>query len=160
MLYYFIIPSFILCVHVHIHAIFFLLLLLPMKFIPQWAWVLSNNLMVIAAYIIHSWGPTHVSCAWAVVVLIIWKLDLRLPMQSVTITTNVGVRIPLRRDVLDITICDKVCQWLTAGQWFSPDTLVTSTNKTDCHDITGCKVKISHIKILYISLFVCTCMYV
>ena len=71
-----------------------------------------------------------------------------------------GVRILLRRDVLDITICDKVCQWLTAGQWFSPDTLVTSTNKTDCHDITGCKVKISHIKILYISLFVCTCMYV
>ena len=31
------------------------------------------------------------------------------------------------------TLCDKVCQWLTAGQWFSP---VSSTNKIDCHNIT------------------------
>jgi hypothetical protein len=29
----------------------------------------------------------------------------------------------------------KVCQWLEAGQWFSPGTPVSSTNKTD-HDIT------------------------
>jgi len=29
------------------------------------------------------------------------------------------VRIPLRRGVLDTTLCDKVCQWLTTGQWFS-----------------------------------------
>ena len=28
---------------------------------------------------------------------------------------------------------DKVCQWLDTGQWFSP---VSSTNKTNCHDIT------------------------
>jgi hypothetical protein len=32
------------------------------------------------------------------------------------------------RDVLDTTLCDKVCQWL-AGQWFTPGTLVSSTNK-------------------------------
>jgi hypothetical protein len=31
------------------------------------------------------------------------------------------------------TLCDKVCQWLATGRWFSP---VSSTNKTDCHDIT------------------------
>jgi hypothetical protein len=30
--------------------------------------------------------------------------------------------------VLDTTLCDKVCQWLAAGHWFSP---VSSTNKTD-----------------------------
>ena len=30
------------------------------------------------------------------------------------------VRIPLRWDVLDKT-CNKVCQWLAAGLWFSPD---------------------------------------
>ena len=29
------------------------------------------------------------SLLWAVVVVIVWKLDLQLPMQSVTITTNV-----------------------------------------------------------------------
>jgi hypothetical protein len=40
------------------------------------------------------------------------------------------------RVVFDITSCDKVCQWLATGQWFSPDTPVSSTNKTDHHDIT------------------------
>jgi hypothetical protein len=30
--------------------------------------------------------------------------------------------------VLDTTICDKVCQWLATGQWFSPGTPVSSTN--------------------------------
>jgi hypothetical protein len=30
----------------------------------------------------------------------------------------------------------KVCQWLVAGRWFSPGTPVSSTNKTDHHDIT------------------------
>jgi hypothetical protein len=38
--------------------------------------------------------------------------------------------------VLDTTLCDKVCQWLVTGQLFSPCILVSSTNKTDCHDIT------------------------
>jgi hypothetical protein len=40
------------------------------------------------------------------------------------------------RGVLDTTLCDKVCRWLAAGQWFSPGTLVSSTNKTEFHDIT------------------------
>ena len=37
---------------------------------------------------------------------------------------------------VDTTLCDKVCQWLATGRWFSPDTPVSSTNKTDSHDIT------------------------
>jgi hypothetical protein len=37
--------------------------------------------------------------------------------------------------VLDATLCDKVCQRLATHQWFSPGTQVSSTNKTDCHDI-------------------------
>ena len=45
------------------------------------------------------------------------------------------VWIPPRRGVLDTTLCDKVCQWHAAGQWFSPGTPVSSTNKTDCHNI-------------------------
>ena len=44
------------------------------------------------------------------------------------------VRTPLRWCVLDTTLCDKVCQWLATGEWFSPGTLVPSTNKSDCHD--------------------------
>jgi hypothetical protein len=39
------------------------------------------------------------------------------------------------RSVLDITLCDTVCQWLAIGWWFSPGTPVSSTNKTDRHDI-------------------------
>ena len=40
------------------------------------------------------------------------------------------------RGVLDTTLCDKVCQWLAAGRWFSPGPPVSSTNKTDLQDIT------------------------
>jgi len=45
----------------------------------------------------------------------------------------VGVVVISWQGVLDKTLCDKVCQWLATGQWFSP---VSSTNKTDRHDIT------------------------
>ena len=41
-----------------------------------------------------------------------------------------------RRVVLDTTLCDKVCQLLAASWWFSPGTPVSSSNKTDRHDIT------------------------
>ena len=37
--------------------------------------------------------------------------------------------------VLDTTLCDKVWQCLAAGRYFSPGTPVSSTNKTDRHDI-------------------------
>ena len=49
----------------------------------------------------------------------------------------------LRRGVLNTTLCDKVCQWLAAGLWFSPGTLVSSTNKTDCHNITEILLKVT-----------------
>jgi hypothetical protein len=44
------------------------------------------------------------------------------------------VRIPHRARCT--TLYDKVCQWLAAGRLFSPGTPVSSTNKTDCRDIT------------------------
>ena len=44
---------------------------------------------------------------------------------------------PAQGGVLDTTLCDKVCQWFAVGQWFSPGSLVSSTNSTkNCHDIT------------------------
>jgi hypothetical protein len=46
------------------------------------------------------------------------------------------VRTPFMARCTHTTLCDKVCQWLVTGQWFSPGTLVSSTNKTDRHDIT------------------------
>ena len=39
------------------------------------------------------------------------------------------------RGVLDTTLFDKVCSWLATGLWFSLCTPISSTNKTDCHDI-------------------------
>jgi len=39
--------------------------------------------------------------------------------------------------VLDTTLCDKLCQW------FSPGTPVSSTNKTDRHDITEILLKVA-----------------
>jgi hypothetical protein len=56
---------------------------------------------------------------------------------------NVSVRIPLRRGVLDNTICDKVCQRLATSRWFSLGTQVSSTNKTDSHDITEILLKVA-----------------
>ena len=53
------------------------------------------------------------------------------------------VRIPFRRGTLDTTLCDKVCQRHTAGWWFSPGNPVSSTNKTDCHDITEILLKVA-----------------
>ena len=48
-------------------------------------------------------------------------------MQSVPITTN--VQIPLRRGVLDTTLCDKVCH-VTCGR-----SVIFFTIKSDRHDI-------------------------
>jgi hypothetical protein len=41
------------------------------------------------------------------------------------------------------TLCDKVCQWLASGRWFSPGPPVSSTNKTDRHDITEILLKVA-----------------
>ena len=53
------------------------------------------------------------------------------------------VWIPYRQGVLDTTLCDKVCQWLATGLWFSAGTPVSSTNKTDCHNITEILLKVA-----------------
>ena len=39
------------------------------------------------------------------------------------------------------TLCDKVCQWLETGRWFSPGPPVSSTNKTDRHKINEILLK-------------------
>ena len=47
------------------------------------------------------------------------------------------------RGVLDTTLCDKVCQWLAASQWFFLGTPASTTNKTDYHDITEILLKVA-----------------
>ena len=51
------------------------------------------------------------------------------------------VRISIRARCT--TLCDKVWQWLATGRWFSPGLPVSSTNQTDCHDITEILLKVA-----------------
>ena len=53
------------------------------------------------------------------------------------------VWILLRRGVLNTMLCDNVCHWLAADRWFSPATPVSSTNKTDHHDIPEIFLKVA-----------------
>jgi len=48
------------------------------------------------------------------------------------------------RGVLNTTLCDKVCQWLATGRWFSP---VPYTNKTDRHDMTETLLILLKVKV-------------
>ena len=49
------------------------------------------------------------------------------------------VRISIRARCT--TLCDKVCQWLATDRWFFPSPPVSSSNKTDRHDITEILLK-------------------
>ena len=51
------------------------------------------------------------------------------------------IRIPLMARCT--TLCDKVCQWLATGRWFSLGTPVCSTNKGDRHNITELLLKMA-----------------
>ena len=76
--------------------------------------------------------------------MIIWQLDLELPVQSVPITTNIVSSNPAHDEVYSIQhLCDKILQRLAAGRWFSPGTPISSTNKTDCHDIIEILLKVA-----------------
>ena len=56
-------------------------------------------------------------------------------MQPIHINTDI-VSSNLDEDRV-YKLCDKVCQWFATGLWvFFPGTHVSSTNKTDRHDIT------------------------
>ena len=51
------------------------------------------------------------------------------------------VRISIRERCT--TLCDKVCKRLATVQWFSTDSPITSTNKTDHHDIAEILLKVA-----------------
>ena len=55
---------------------------------------------------------------------------------------RLSVRIRAWRGVLDTTLCDQVCQWLTTGRWIYLGTPVSSTNKTDRRDIAELLLKV------------------
>ena len=75
-------------------------------------------------------GPFKLQKSFCNVELIFWSIHLTLhggPSWSWSYGSTVVARCT--------TLCDKVCQWHATGPWFSPCTPVSSTNKTDRHDI-------------------------
>jgi hypothetical protein len=91
--------------------------------------------------------------SWLLVILYIrffWNFATRMSTIKILLSVNwLSINhvhsfmiIPFRRGVIDIKLCDKVCQWLAAGLWFSLGTLVSSTNKTDHHNITEILLRI------------------
>jgi len=41
------------------------------------------------------------------------------------------------------TLCDKVCQLLVTGRWFSPGTPISFSNKTDRHELAEILLKVA-----------------
>jgi hypothetical protein len=76
-------------------------------------------------------------------IVIVWLLDLQLPVQSVPITINIVSLNPVHGKVYSMQHVIKVCQWLATGRWFSSATPVSSTNKPDRHDITEILLKVA-----------------
>ena len=94
---------------------------------------------------ILSW-PTYQLGGGAVMVVIVEWLDLQLPLLP-PLTLRVQIQLMARCT----SLCDQVCQWLVAGLWFSQGTSVSSTNKTDRHDVTEILLKVPLNTITHLS---------
>jgi hypothetical protein len=71
-------------------------------------------------------------------VVIVWLLDLQLPVQ---IATKVVRSNPVHGEVYAMQhYVIKLVSDLRQGEWFSLGTLISSTNKTDRHDIAECLI--------------------
>ena len=93
----------------------------------------------------------------------LWQLDLQLPVQSVPITTKVVSSNPVQGEVYSIQQqVIKFVSDIATGQWFFPCTLVSSTNKTDCHNITEILLEVALNTInqpTYIYIYIYYCRY-
>ena len=73
-----------------------------------------------------------------VVVVIVWQLDLQIPVQSVPITTDVVSSNPIHGEMYSIQ--NYVIKF---GRWLSYGTLASSIKKTDRHDIAEILLKVA-----------------
>jgi hypothetical protein len=76
-----------------------------------------------------------------VMVVIVWLLDLQLPVQSVLIATKVASLNPAHDWVYSKQ--HYVIMFVSDLRQFSLGTSVSSTNKTDCHDVTEILLKVA-----------------
>ena len=63
------------------------------------------------------------------------------------------VQTPFMARCTQYNISDKACQWLATGWWLYPGTPVSSTNITDCQDITEILLKVALNTITPLSSF-------
>jgi hypothetical protein len=72
-------------------------------------------------------------------------LSSRQNIQSPLISTKHTITSHLNKPYnhLSSQHCNKVCQWLSEGQWFSPDRLVSSPSKSARHDIADILLKVA-----------------
>ena len=88
-------------------------------------------------YFYHQYFNMYISCKallLALVFVIVWQLDLQLPVKSVPITTKVVGSIPVYSEVYSIQ--HYVIKLVTSDRpVVSPGTPVSSTNKADLNNI-------------------------
>jgi hypothetical protein len=68
---------------------------------------------------------------------------VHLAMSGVRIDNFSGDSYKYNYHTITTKLYDTVCQWLATCLWFSPGTLISSTNKTDRHDITEILLKVA-----------------
>jgi len=78
------------------------------------------------------------------VVMIVWQLDLQLPMKLVPISTKIVSSNPVHGEVYSIQhYMIKFVSDLRQVRGFFPGTPVSSTNKADSPDITAILLKVT-----------------
>ena len=102
-------------------------------------WRSEDSWLLTASLTLLKWvQATILTPNGAVVVVIVWELDYNYLCNQCLSPLKLWVR-----DVLNTTLCDIGCHWLVTGRWFSLGTPVSSTNKTDRHDIAEILLKVA-----------------
>jgi hypothetical protein len=117
---------------------------------------LSKNNNTGLVFYLKNPGPL---CPWNLflLMLIIWNIDIHTCLLDSTFLHGswiynylcnqrlsplmLWVQISIRSRCTKL--CDQVCLWLATGRWFSRDFPVSSTNKTDHHDIAEILLKVA-----------------
>ena len=82
---------------------------------------------------------------------------VQLPMQSMPNATKVvSLNLSYGGVCSNTTFCDKVCQRLPTGRWFSQGTLISSMNKSNRHDVIEILLKVA-LNIISQTLQIVTC---
>jgi hypothetical protein len=115
--------------------------------------IFINISLLIICYVLHLWEEPKKRCTTCQHSdILFWRFS-----SQCLSPLMLWVRISIRARC--ITLCGNVCKWLATCRWFSQ---VSSTNKTDHHDITEALLKVALntiILTLYISIdiHICIC---